>query len=68
MGKRLDSEHPVRDLDKIDYEKNELDKQLDLQTIKITITRSDNDLRWRRTSTRQDNEEGQFKRLLLELN
>jgi len=67
MEKRLNSDHLIRELDKVDYQKPELEKHLKLQTIKVTITQSDEDMRWRRTLTREDNEEGQFHVLLQEL-
>ena len=78
MAKRW-SKLPGKPLDRTQYDKELLEKQLDLETIRVTLTKTGGKEiliknegqcgqdHFKRTTTREPNEEGRYRRLIKEL-
>ena len=74
MAKRWSSFHG-KPIDRTQYDKELLEKQLDLETVTKTLTKNggkdvqekDAATNYKRTTSRAPNEEGRFRRLLKEL-
>ena len=80
MSKRLSKFH-AKPIDRTQYDKELLQKQLDLEIIKIYITIQDDSIKqaflqehgqcnmkpYKRTTTKETNEEGKYQRLIAEI-